>query len=195
MTDRMYDLTIRPLQDGGLELEQSAGSLDEPAVIHVHAAQLRLLAERAGLLAAPEPGMQLTARHRRWMLRLANLVDELGRLHLDEIIERCAYGLEFALRLRAIEDVLDDLMFSLAFERIPDEEASNAAAGSEAERHAIPAANSVTKTADSVTTRPGPKPSGNALSDAERQRRHRAKERQAELPALLTEEAAVEASA
>lgn len=80
MTDeRMTDLIILPLANGGLELLQQDGT-DEADIIDLHPAQIRLLAERAGLLAAPEPKLleRLSAAH---VLRLHALRDQI-----DEVI-------------------------------------------------------------------------------------------------------------
>ena len=169
----MYDLTIAPLVDGGFELEQRAGGLDEPALIHLHPAQVRLLAECAGLLAAPDPKLldRMSDRHIGRVRALAERIDELRRLYLDEIIERCGDGIEIALHFRALGDLVDELMYDLGFELV---EADNA----ESVTPALPAPSNEKSAAISVTppaVKRGRPASGEALSNAERQARHREK--------------------
>ncbi len=84
--ERMIDLTILPLENGGLELWQQDGQ-DEPDVIDLRPAQIRLLAERAGLFAAPGPKIldRPSAAHIR---RLHALRDRIGAISnlADELI-------------------------------------------------------------------------------------------------------------
>jgi hypothetical protein len=83
MQQTMYDLTIKTLPDGGISLEQSAGRLEGPAYIDLHRAQIRLIAEAAGLL-APNPAPTWPLGFERRMLRLRNkaaaLADFLGSI-------------------------------------------------------------------------------------------------------------------
>jgi hypothetical protein len=115
MTDEhMADLTIKPLVDGGFELWQQSG-IDEAGVIQLHPAQIRLLAERAGLLPAPDPKLldRMSAAHIRRLRVLKDRIDELDDSYRDEILDRCAYGLEICLHLRAISDLADELVAGL----------------------------------------------------------------------------------
>src|SRR3990172_7093229 len=103
MTDRMFDLIIHPLVDGGFQLEQG-GWPNEPDLINLHPVQVRLLAERAGLLPAPDPRLvdRLSARH-AWCVRaVVDRLDEIHRFYIDEIIDRCASAVEISLHLRAL---------------------------------------------------------------------------------------------
>lgn len=77
--ERMHDLSIEALPDGGIRLEQSAGSLGEPAVIDLHPMQVRLIAERAGLL-APNPVPTWPRGFIRRMERLRDAASELYSL-------------------------------------------------------------------------------------------------------------------
>ena len=116
MTDEhMLDLTILPLENGGLELWQQDGQ-DEPDVIDLHPTQIRLLAERAGLFAATDPKLldRLSAAH---IGRLHALRDRIEEIYIvgyrDEILERCDYGAEISVHLRAISDLADELIADL----------------------------------------------------------------------------------
>lgn len=50
MTEHMYDVGVEFLEDGNARIEQSAGSLEGATYIDLHPVQVRLLAERMGLL-------------------------------------------------------------------------------------------------------------------------------------------------
>jgi len=163
--ERMHDLTIRPLAGGGFELEQRAGGLDEPAVVHLHPAQVRLLAKRAGM----------SARHVGRLQALRERLDEIHRFYIDEIIDRCGSGIEFALHLRAVRDLVDEMLADV------ETEDGDGNAGSVTQ--ALPAASNEKSAAISVTppaSNRGRPASGKALTNAERQTRHR--EKQAEAP-------------
>lgn len=117
MTDEhMIDLTILSLENGGLELWQQDGQ-DEPDVIDLHPAQIRLLAERAGLLAAPDPKLldRLSAAHIGRLHALRDRIEEVYTVgYRDEILERCSHGAEISVHLRAISDLADELIADLA---------------------------------------------------------------------------------
>jgi len=165
--DRMSDLTISPLANGGMELSQQTG-LDDPDVIELHPCQLRWIAECAGLLPAPDPALldRLHARHTARIHALRDRIGTIRELYLDEILDRCGAGVEISLELLAISDLAGDLVDDLG---------------------TAPRAASVTKNSNgnsaaiSVTpTKRGRPATGNALTDAERQAKRRAK--QTELP-------------
>lgn len=100
--DRMFALTIRPLADGGLELEQGDG-FNDPAIVTLHPSQMRFIAERSGVF--------MTERHIARVRELADWIFELDQLYRSEIVKRC--GVEPAIYLRTITsmltEVLDDL--------------------------------------------------------------------------------------
>lgn len=165
MTDeRMFDLTIKALENGGFELWQQTGP-DEADVIHLHPCQIRLLAERAGLLSAPDPGLidRLSARHVRRIHELAERVRELRNGYTDEIVSRCGYGIEICLHLDAIEGMVLDLV----------EDCDRGTA-----QTPIPVTECHDKSAAISVTPPkrGRPKKEDALTPAERQRAHRAKQ-------------------
>ncbi len=161
--DRMFDLIIKSLENGGFELWQQSG-IDESDVIELHPAQVRLLAERAGLLAAPDPKLldRLSAAHIRRLLALRDRLSELFDFYHDEILDRCSSGIEISLHLRAISDLVDELVEQIdAAERGRGEEK--------------PAPSNEKSPDISVTPTPstrGRPATGNALTNADRQARH-----------------------
>lgn len=114
MADHFPDLTIRPLDGGSFELEQAWG-VDDPERLEIHPAQIRLLAERAGLLPQPDPKLleRMSRAHIRRVRELRERFDEFASHYWDEIIERCGDGIEISLHLRAIDSLLGDLMAEL----------------------------------------------------------------------------------
>lgn len=168
--DTMHDLAITDLADGAIELCQFGGGIEEPDTIRLHPCQVRLLAEHAGLLPQADPALldRLGARHARRLHALYARLDEIRRFYLDEIIDRCAEGIEFGLHLRALEDLVDEMIEDIGTAPAVPEQ-GNDAVTAPAQCHEVPASNCVTR-------KPGPKPSGKALSAAERQARHRAKQ-------------------
>jgi len=78
LDERMNNLIILPLEDGGFELLQHSG-MEEADIIDLHPTQIRLLAERAGLLSAPDPKLlgRLSAAHIRRLHALRDQIDEL----------------------------------------------------------------------------------------------------------------------
>lgn len=163
--DRMADLEIERLADGFFELRQQDGSLDEPCRILLHPVQVRLLAECAGLLPLPDPALaHMSAAHIRRLRALQDRIEWLFGSYHDDIL-RHSSGLEINLHLGAISDLADELVDDIgtAPPAAPVTEKSNENA----------AAFSVTP-----TKRGRPAAEG-ALTNAERQARHRA--RQADL--------------
>lgn len=171
MTDqRMFDLVISELADGGFHLEQQTG-LDEADAIELHPIQIRLLAEMAGLLPAPDPSLldRLSARHIARIRALAERIRDVRDIYTDTIIDRCGDGIEICLHLDAIE--------GLALDLVEDCDTGTATP-------AEPVAECHEKSAAiSVTSKRGRPKKEDALTPAERQRAHR--ERQAELLPLI----------
>lgn len=96
MMETMYDLAIARGPDGCIRLEQSAGSLEEPAVIDLHPMQVRLIAERAGLLA---PQLMAGAVPNGLARRLRGLHERIKDFYFEnpyfvQILERCGDGAE-----------------------------------------------------------------------------------------------------
>ena len=169
--DRMYDLAIKPLQNGGFELEQGIGS-GETVLIDLHLLQIRWLAERAGLLPQPDPTLldRLSARHVGRLRALCERLDEIRHFYLDKIIDRCGSGIEFLLHLRALEDLADEMIADVG---------NNA----DSVTPALPTPSNEKSTLIPVTpeiSKRGRPASGEALTNAERQARHR--EKQSALP-------------
>jgi hypothetical protein len=112
--DRLPDLTIKAPPGGNFELSQCFG-VEDPAVVELHPAHVRILAEHAGLLSAPppDPAPRLSAAHVRRLLALDHRLAELRDSYLDEILERCGSGVEISLHLRALADLLGELLGDL----------------------------------------------------------------------------------
>ncbi len=180
LDQHMYDLGFEFNDDGNVSLEQDSGC-GEVSRIDLHPCQIRLLAERAGLLAAPDPKLldRLSERRVERLRTLAERFDELDSGYRDEIIDRCGAGLEIALHLRAIGALIDDLL----------EDVGNA----ESVTPALPTSSNEKSAAISVTPpasdadkkRRGRPAKADALSNAERQARHREKEAEAPRPPAL----------
>lgn len=103
--ETLYDLKIDFLEDGGVNLEQSAGCGESPHYMTLHPVHIRYLAERTGLTrpTAPCPGPYPSARERRLRVvadLLADLAGEGG--YREEIFARCGCGEGFLARLDAI---------------------------------------------------------------------------------------------
>ena len=114
--ERMPDLTIKPLTSGNFELSQQWG-LDDPLMMELHPVQIRLLAERAGVLSAPDPRMveRWGGAHIKRILSLSKWIEDMRDLYNDEIIDRCGSGIEISLYLRTIAE----LSATLAAEVLP----------------------------------------------------------------------------
>jgi len=164
MIDHMFALRISELADGGFELRQQGGSLEEPSRIVLHPVQVRLLAERAGLIQRPAPTLP---QIRRDLERIRDAAADLFHLlasvpcfppQADEDDDvRGAREL-----VERIDDLLDDI---------------------EAEQcNGNSAAISVTP-----TKRGRPKKE-DALTPAERQAKHRAKQTELQLPTTEKEQ-------
>lgn len=114
MTEHMYDVGFEFLENGTARLEQTAGSLEGATYIDLHPVQVRLLAERMGLL---EPSLQVpeplvTEAHKRRLTALCDRIAEFYHCehYFNEIFERCASSAEMWLHIRAIYEMADDLI-------------------------------------------------------------------------------------
>lgn len=107
----MQDLSIG-MNDGLWRLQQSDGA-GENSVVDLHPIQIRLLAEHAGLLAAPsKPLNSLSASHVR---RISTLLERIEELYFNdsltsEIMKRCGNGFEVMNHLRAIHEQAEELV-------------------------------------------------------------------------------------
>lgn len=113
--EQMFDLSFDRMTDGTIRLYQSdyAG---ESASIDMHPAQLRLIAERVGLLTPAN----VPAWPEGFQRRLERLRERLAYLAapcwLNEIIDRLDDGLAFEVGLTAALDDLEDLLIELPLE-------------------------------------------------------------------------------
>lgn len=113
MDESMYDLAFA-FDGDRVRLEQSTGP-GEVAVVDLHPSQLRLLAERAGLL--PPGSNGIAAR------RLRTVRDKLGALvgadyFRGELLDRCHLGSEFLTELDSICDLAEEFLRDLGAETI-----------------------------------------------------------------------------
>ena len=174
MPEQMYDLAIRPLAVGGFELEQSSG-LEEPNLITLHPSQVRLLAERAGLL-NPAP-TSWPRGFKRCLMRLQCRAESLYEL-LDSVPS-------WPPGRGDTQDVIDAAELCADFEEMfveffGDVEQAPQAVTKNNEISVTPNPACVTQDHIPVTeTKRGRPATGAALTPAERQARYRAK--QAEL--------------
>ncbi|WP_374515579.1 hypothetical protein [Niveibacterium sp.] len=172
--EHLFDLSFSIDADGSISLEQSFGC-GEVAYITLHPAQLRLLAERAGLMDAPT-SLDAPQLHRSFARHVRGLVERFNEFYLEgpyfeEILERCSRGPEIALHLRAICDLGEETIGELALLEVSEESGSST----------LPHASRDDKSAPgiSVTSTPakrGRPATGNAMTGAERQQRHREKQ-------------------
>ncbi len=166
--DSMLDVAVSGLEGGGLELVQFGGGLDEPNTIRLHRVQIAWIAERAGVLPAPDPDLldRLNVRHIGRLHAMYERLEEIRRFYLDEILDHCGSGIEFALHLRAVEDLVDEMLEDIGT--------------------APPAApcNAVTL----PVTLAAPKTPKRAMTGAERVAKHRARQTELQLPTTTEKE-------
>ncbi len=181
VVEHMHDLAIELQPDGHIRLEQEAGSLEGADTILLHPAQIRLIAERAGLLAPARPSAQ--HQQERALRRLWCKLDLMAAdCWLDEIVDRVGEGLAYRGYAHDAMDTLEGIMEDLGIaipasvnEGTPEELSNKNSPPPRNEK----SSNENSNAAISVTPKRGRPATGQALSSAERQARHRA--RQAEL--------------
>lgn len=185
MADRMLDLEIRELVDGGFELVQNGGSLDDDAVVRVHKAQVLWLAELAGVVKPADPTLldRLTDRHAGLVRALAARFEELDDAHRADIVNHCHDGVEIALHLRAIWDLIDALLCDMDDAQATQNDKSDASISVTQSHDPTTLPLVAGESSTSAPRRRGRPPTGHALSNAERQAKHRQK--QAEQQELL----------
>lgn len=107
MVEHMYDLCVTDLDGGMLRLEQSAG-IGETATIDLHLCQVRLIAERAGLIRAAAAPVWIVHRVKRIHAR----ADHLGRMLASA--PSFPPGLDLGDDVLTAIDLLDDIEDLLA---------------------------------------------------------------------------------
>lgn len=165
MTEIMFDLTFDQLDDGTIRLEQRdycGGSV----IIDLHPAQLRLLAEKAGLLAINPPAAWPRGFLRR-LERLRGMADDLGRLLYSAPCFPPGSVTDDVASAGHLMDAFDDLMADY----FDDEEGAPADSNDKSGGISVTSA-----TATATAAKRGRPPKGQALSNAERQARHREKQ-------------------
>lgn len=171
-TERIPDLGVDILEDGSINLEQNTGC-GEMAYVTLHPCQLRLIAERAGLLKPPATAELPAGLIRRlerlgsraWALYelLASVGSYPPHADLDEDVQAALDLVE------SFEDLFADYC-------MPIEDGSHGKSDAVTE-NAPPSGISVTQTEISVTTPARGRPrSPTALTPAQRQAKRRAKQ-------------------
>lgn len=116
MSARMYDLAWQ-IEGDNIRLTQDNGC-GEVSTVDLHPCQLRLLAERAGLL-SPAPAVEWPRGFERRLLRLQT---DIGYLADDvwvvEICERLSDGLAYRIGINAALDTINDLLLDTGI--LPD---------------------------------------------------------------------------
>lgn len=103
MIETMLDLKVGNLPNGNLRIKQSGGEQD---VIELHPIQIRLLAERAGLLRHEPDAGRVPDLERRLGVLAVKLMDFACDTYTrNEIIERCGSGFEILAKLDGIVDL------------------------------------------------------------------------------------------
>lgn len=109
MSEKMFDLEFAQLEDGTVRLTQTdyAG---ESYIIDLHPAQLRHIAERAGVMSIGSDGIAA-----RRLLIVADRLTELActEFYRDEIMERCALGGQFLTDLDGVRFMADEFVRDL----------------------------------------------------------------------------------
>ena len=112
MSGPMFDLTYAQDADGTIRLEQR-DYCGESSIIDLHPAQLRHIAESAGLLAPAAPG-NCSTLERRFRIVAGQLAEfALDDLYRTEILERCADGLYYLTKLDAVVTLADEFLTDL----------------------------------------------------------------------------------
>ncbi len=110
-TVHMHDVSIE-INNGLWRLQQSDG-MDDYSIIDLHPVQIRLLAEHAGLLAAPSmPLNGLSTSHVRRLKALHERIEELyfNDSLTSEIMKCCGDGFEIMNHLRAMHEQAQELV-------------------------------------------------------------------------------------
>ena len=112
MSVPMFDLTYAQDADGTIRLEQR-DYCGESSIIDLHPAQLRHIAESAGLLVPAAPG-NCSTLERRFRIVAGQLAEfALDDVYRTEILERCADGLYYLTKLDAVVTLADEFLTDL----------------------------------------------------------------------------------
>ncbi|MCX7167870.1 MAG: hypothetical protein NTV11_16565 [Rhodocyclales bacterium] len=108
MMEKMYDLAWK-IDGDTVNLEQDGGC-EGGIRVDVHISQLRLIAERAGLL-SPMPAVAWPRGFKQRLLRLQTDVGYLaGDVWMDEICGRLSDGLAYRIGMTAALDTINGLL-------------------------------------------------------------------------------------
>jgi len=105
---KIFDLNFE-IDGDNIRLEQDAG-IGEVHTVDLHLCQLRLLAERTGLL-SPAPAVEWPRGFKQRLMRLQASVDYLADdCWQDEIVKRLGEGLAYRSGMYAALDTINDLL-------------------------------------------------------------------------------------
>jgi len=158
-----------------ITLEQNDGNGNVDRIV-LHRLHLRHLSEKTGIAL---PGSQY--QQERALLRLWGKLSLLtADCFLDEIVERCGEGVAYQSYAFDARNILSDILEDLGIEAptFEDEEAARAPSNENSPRNANSPSNDKSDDAEISVTQSGRgRPStGTAMTNAERQARHRAKQ-------------------
>lgn len=156
-----YHLTVN--RDGDTFLLRQVDHSGNEEGVALHISQIRHLAEVAGLL--PGESCELATLRRRMLTLHSKLIDLIGHFAWDDLFGRSAYADDL------FKDV--DLVGELANEFVAELLETGNGKGESSERNENPHAISVTP----EVTKCGRPATGEAMSNAERQAKHRAKQK------------------
>jgi hypothetical protein len=115
---KIFDLNFE-IDGDNIRLEQDAG-IGEVHTVDLHLCQLRLLAERTGLL-SPVPVVAWPRGFKQRLMRLQASVDYLADdCWQDEIVKRLGEGLAYRAGMYAALDTINDLLLDAGIAPDPD---------------------------------------------------------------------------
>jgi len=168
ITDLAYQI------DGDLiTLEQSTG-YGEATMIELHRLHLQHLAEQLNIQSSARLSVQY--QQKRALLRLWSKLDLLtSDCYIDEIVERCGDGQTFQVLAFDARNILLDLLEDFGLE-VPHEDEPTEAARAEISLHNEKSQAGISVTQASDEPQRGRPSTGQTMTNAERQARHRAKQ-------------------
>lgn len=171
MNERMHDLAFQ-IDDGTIRLEQRDYG-GESCVIDLHPCQLRYIAERAGLL---EPALEAAAMPTHLQRRVRALHSRIAEFYdceffFNEIYDQCSSGPEMWLHIRAIFEMAEDLVTEQDTCQAHDD--GRQRNGKEPARERNENSMTISVTESSETRRAGRPATGEAMSNAARQKAYR----------------------
>lgn len=102
--EKMYGLAIELIEGGGLRLTQQDG-INDPDTIDLHPVQIRLIAERAGLLRHEPDAARVPDLERRIAVLADRLQDFVCSRQIRTSILECGDGFELIAKLDGILDL------------------------------------------------------------------------------------------